>query len=69
MCRQEYGVPRSLIRNVTWCADSGDSVQKSHCMLLSCRWVSARRFWLWMKSENFCGSRMKKTGVLLPTRS
>jgi hypothetical protein len=31
--------------------------------------VSARRFWLWMKSENFCGSRMKNTGVLLPIKS
>ena len=50
-------------------ADSGDSVQKSHCMLLSRRWVSARRFWEWMKSGNFEGSRMKKIGVLLPTMS
>jgi hypothetical protein len=62
-------VPRSLIRIVTWCADSGDSVQKSHCMLLSRRWVSARRFCEWMKSWNFCGSRTKKTGVLFPTMS
>jgi hypothetical protein len=46
MCRQEAGMPRSLIRIVTWWADSGDRVQKSHCMLLSRRCVSARRFWL-----------------------
>ncbi len=29
----------------------------------------ARRFWLRMKCWNFIGSRMKKTGVLLPTMS
>ncbi len=62
-------MPRSPISKVTWCADSGDRVQKSHCMLLSRRWLSARRFWEWMKSWNFCGSRMKKTGVLFPTMS
>ena len=50
-------------------ADSGESVQKSHCMPLSRRLLSARRFWEWMKSWNFCGSRTKKTGVLLPTMS
>lgn len=69
MCRQLRGVPRSVMRNDTWWADSGDSVQKSHCMLLSRVWVSARRFCEWMKSENFEGSRMKKIGVLLPTMS
>ena len=69
MCRSVRGVPRSVIRNVTWWADSGDSVQKSHCMLWSRRSVSGRRFWEWMKSENLDGSRMKKIGVLLPTRS
>jgi hypothetical protein len=51
------------------CADSGDSVQKSHCMSLSRRPLSARRFWERMKCGNFIGSLMKKTGVLLPTRS
>ena len=40
MCRQVRGVPRSDIRRVTWWADSGDRVQKSHCMLLSRRLVS-----------------------------
>ena len=69
MWRYVFGVPRSLIRIVTWWADSGFSVQKSHCMLLSRRSVSARRFWEWMKSWKFDGSRTKKTGVLLPTRS
>ena len=33
------------------------------------RLVRGWRFWVWMKSGNFMGSRTKKTGVLLPTRS
>ena len=69
MFRHVRGIPRSPMSKVTWCADSGESVQKSHCMLLSRRCVSARRFCEWMKSENLLGSRMKNTGVLLPTRS
>ncbi len=69
MFRQARGVPRSDIRMVTWCADSGDSVQKSHCMVLSRRPVSAERFWEWMKSWNLLASRTKKVGVLLHTRS
>ena len=62
-------MPRSDIRTVTWCADSGDSVQKSHCISLERRPLAPARFWLWMKSWNFDGSRTKKTGVLLPTMS
>ena len=54
---------------VTWWADSGERVQKSHCMSASRRWVPGRRFWEWMKSGNLMPSRMKNTGVLLPTRS
>jgi hypothetical protein len=69
MWRQSRGVPRSLIRTVTWWADSGDSVQKSHCMLLLRRPLSGMRSCEWMKSGNFIGSRTKKTGVSLPTRS
>ncbi len=69
MCRQLRGVPRSLIRIVTWWADSGESDQKSHCMLLLRRPLSGIRSCEWMKSGNFIGSRTKKTGVLLPTRS
>ena len=30
---------------------------------------SGSRFWEWMKSANFIGSRTKKIGVLLPTMS
>ena len=46
----------------------GESVQKSHCMWWSRRLV-APCFWERMKCWNFNGSRMKNTGVLLPTMS
>ena len=69
MCRQSCGMPRSPISHVTWCSDSGESVQKSHCMSWSRRPLRARRFCDRMKFWNFMGSRMKKTGVLLPTMS
>ena len=69
MLRYVRGVPRSDMRIVTWWADSGESVQKSHCMSLERMPVSGRRFWEWMKSWNFEASRTKNTGVLLPTRS
>ena len=55
--------------HVTWCADSGESVQKSHCMSASRRLLAAKRFCDRMKFWNFIGSRMKNTGVLLPTMS
>lgn len=29
MCRYEYGMPRSLMKMVTWCSASGSEVQKS----------------------------------------
>src|ERR1700744_5435577 len=64
MCRQLRGMPRSPISQVTWCADSGDRVQKSHCMSWSRRLLSWRRFWDRMKCWNFIGSLMKKTGVM-----
>jgi len=69
MLRQVFGMPRSPISQVTWCADSGDSVQKSHCMSLSRRLLAARRFCDRMKCWNFSGSRTKNTGVLFPTMS
>ena len=69
MWRQLRGMPRSPISQVTWWADSGESVQKSHCMSASRRLLAARRFWERMKFWNLRGSRMKKTGVLLPTMS
>ena len=67
--REVFGVPRSPMRYATWCADSGVRVQKSHCMSASRRPFLPRRFWEWMKSGNFIASRMKNTGVLLPTMS
>ena len=54
---------------VTWWADSGESVQKSHCMSGSRRLLAASRFCERMKFWNLIGSRMKKTGVLFPTMS
>ena len=69
MWRQVRGMPRSPMSHVTWWADSGDSVQKSHCMSWSRRSESARRFCERMKCWNFIGSLRKKTGVLLPTMS
>lgn len=33
------------------------------------QWVTGLRFCVWMKDGNRMGSRMKKIGVLLPTRS
>ena len=69
MCRHDRGVPRSDIRNSTWWYDSGESDQKSHWASLDRVCVSGIRFWEWMKSWNLDGSRTKKIGVLLPTRS
>ncbi|MBW8701162.1 hypothetical protein MBT84_16285 [Streptomyces sp. MBT84] len=69
MLRYVFGMPRSPMSHVTMCADSGDRVQKSHCMSLLRSPVTGWRFWERMKSWNFCESRTKKTGVLLPTRS
>ena len=43
MLRQVRGVPRSLISQVTWWADSGERLQKSHYMLLMRMPVSGRR--------------------------
>ncbi|MNT01705.1 hypothetical protein D3C72_1361820 [compost metagenome] len=45
------------------------SDQKSQAAVALRRLVLGSRFWVWIKSGNFSGSRMKKTGVLLPTRS
>src|SRR5271156_5082367 len=54
---------------VTWCSDSGERDQKSHIIVGDFRLVSGSRFWVWMKSPNFNGSRIKKTGVLFPVIS
>ena len=62
-------MPRSPNSHVTWCDDSGESVQKSHCMSGSRRLLPASRFCERMRCGNFIGSRTKNTGVLLPTMS
>ncbi len=69
MWRYDAGMPRSPKSQVTWWVDSGDSDQKSHTLSASVLPVYGSRFWVWMKSGNLIASRMKKTGVLLPTRS
>src|SRR5271166_368866 len=66
MCRQLRGMPRSPISQVTWCADSGDRVQKSHCMSWSRRLLFARRFWERMKCWNFIGSRHEEHRGVVP---
>jgi hypothetical protein len=69
MFRKVAGVPRSENRMVTWWMDSGVRDRKSQNMSGSLQLVAGWRFWVWMKSANFRGSRMKNTGVLLPTKS
>ena len=49
--------------------NNSSPVSPSHCMSISRTLVMGSRFWVWMKLANFSGSRTKKTGVLLPTRS
>ena len=43
--------------------------KKSQTAVGSFKLVAGLRFCVWMKSGNFSGSRMKNTGVLLPTMS
>ncbi|MNT01279.1 hypothetical protein D3C72_1357390 [compost metagenome] len=69
MWRHELGMPRSLMTMVTWCSASGRPVQKSQLLSALRRPVRGSRLTAWFRSGNFSGSRRKKTGVLLPTRS
>jgi hypothetical protein len=69
MWRNVLGVPRSENRTVTWWTDSGVSERKSQNMSAFFVFVAGSRFWVWMKSGNLSGSRMKKTGVLFPVMS
>ena len=62
-------MPRSLIVMVIWWSASGSSVQKSQLFCALRRLVRGSRFTAWFRSGNLSGSRKKKTGVLLPTRS
>ena len=54
---------------MNWWVASGLWEKKSQTLSGSCWFVKGSYFWLWMKSGNFSGSRMKKIGVLLPARS
>ena len=62
-------MPRSLIVMVTWWSASGSEVQKSQLLRALRRLVRGSRLTAWLRSGNFNGSRRKKTGVLLPTKS
>src|SRR5690625_1100634 len=54
---------------VTWCSASGRLVQKSQLFSADRRLVPGSRLTARLRSGNLWGSRMKKTGVLLPTMS
>ena len=62
-------MPRSLMVMVIWCSASGSEVQKSQLLRALRRLVRGSRLTAWLRSGNLSGSRRKKTGVLLPTRS
>ncbi len=62
-------MPRSPKSQVIWWVEAGEWAQKSQTLSASWMPVYGSRFCEWMKSGNFSGSLMKKTGVLLPTRS
>ena len=69
MWRSEAGMPRSPKSQVNWWVASGEWEKKSQTLSGSCRLVNGSYFCEWMKSGNLMPSRMKKTGVLFPTRS
>jgi len=54
---------------MNWCVASGECEKKSQMLSGSWRFVNGSYFCEWMKSGNLMPSRMKKMGVLLPTRS
>ena len=70
MCRQDFGMPRSPISQVTMMGGlrrKGPEVPLH--VVRSRKLLAAKRFWERMKFWNLIGSRTKKTGVLLPTMS
>ena len=73
MCRYERGIARSDIAQIVWCWASVCSETKSQ--KVSCAdWAcgisrSGCGFTAWTMSGNLMPSWMKKTGMLLPTRS
>ena len=64
---------RSLMIHMTMCMDSGMREMKSQnvsCAVAACgKPRSGSIFTAWTRSGNFMASWMKKTGMLLPTRS
>ena len=71
--RYERGMPRSDMFQMVWCCASVCSETKSQkvsCALCACG-ISRSGCGLpaWMMSGNLIASWMKKTGMLLPTRS
>src|SRR5260370_11699424 len=69
MWRKDLGMPRSVMTMVTWCSASGRFDQKSQLLSALRMPVLGSRLIAWLRSGNLSGSRRKKTGVLLPTRS
>jgi hypothetical protein len=67
------GIARSLITHISMCVDSGISETKSQnvsCALAACGiWWCGSGLTACTRSGNFIASWMKKTGMLLPTRS
>ena len=69
MWRYVAGIRGHDITMVTWCRDSGDRLQKSQLLSACAQVVAGRASDGGLRSGNLSGSRMKNTGVLLPTRS
>ena len=71
--RYERGIARSDIAHMSMWVDSGMSDTKSQnvsCAVAACgiaKWGSGLAAWI--RSGNLMASWMKKTGMLLPTRS
>lgn len=63
------GMPRSEKRKANWCVVSGRRLAKSQKAFASFKCVLGLRFCVWMKDGKRFGSRIKKIGVLLPTKS
>ena len=73
MVRNERGMARSDIAHITWWVASVCSETKSQNVSCAvCAWAisrSGRGLPAWIRSGNLIASWMKKTGMLLPTRS
>ena len=71
--RNERGMARSDMIHMTMCMLSGVSEMKSQKVSCAvCAWGKPRSgsgFTAWIRSGNLMASWMKKTGMLLPTRS